>query len=125
MRRREVLAGLGAAAAAGWPLANRAQSAARVYRIGVLDSVPAERNAANLDALRQGLRDLGYIEGTNLAIDYRSADGRAERFAELASEMARRGVDVILARGTPAARAAKNATGTIPVIIARSAAAPP
>ena len=68
--------------------------------------------------MRQGLRDLGYVEGTNLAIDYRSADGRAEQFAELATEMARRGVDVILARGTPAARAAKVAAGTIPVVIA-------
>ena len=87
-------------------------------RIGILESVPAERNAANLDALRRGLRDLGYVEGVNLVIDYRSADGRGERFAELASEMLRHGVDVILARGTPAARAAKGATGTVPIVIA-------
>ena len=56
----------------------------KVYRIGMLESVPAARNAANLDALRKGLRDLGYVEGRNLIIEYRSADGRAERFPVLA-----------------------------------------
>ncbi len=58
------------------PLAARAQPAGKTYRIGILEAIPAARNAANLDALRKGLRDLGYIEGRNLTIDYRSADGR-------------------------------------------------
>ena len=100
------------------PLAARAQQAAKVYRIGILESVPAAQNAANLDALRKGLRELGYVEGRNLIIEYRSADGRAEQFPELASEMVRLKVDVILTRGTPAARAAKDATATVPVIMA-------
>lgn len=100
------------------PLLARAQQAARVYRIGMLEVVPAARNAANLDALRKGLRDLGYVEGRNLIIEYRSADGRAERFQDLASELVRLKVDLIVTRGTPAARAAKIATETIPVIMA-------
>ena len=100
------------------PLAARAQPAGKVYRIGILESIPAARNAANLDALRKGLRDLGYVEGRNLIIEYRSADGRAERFPELASELVRLKADLIVTRGTPAARAAKNATETIPVVMA-------
>ena len=100
------------------PLAARAQQVGKVYRIGILEAIPAARNAANLDALRRGLRDLGYVEGRNLVIEYRSADGRAERFPDLASELVRLKVDLIVTRGTPAARAAKNATGTIPVVMA-------
>ena len=95
-----------------------AQQVGKVYRIGILESVPAARNAANLDAFRKGLRDLGYVEGRNLVIEYRSADGRAERFPNLASELVRLNVDLIVARGTPATRAVKNATGTIPVVMA-------
>jgi putative ABC transport system substrate-binding protein len=100
------------------PLAAAAQQAGKVYRIGILETIPAAQNAANLAALRKGLRDLGYVEGRNLIIEYRSADGRAERFPDLASELVRLKVDLIVTRGTPAARAAKNATGTIPVVMA-------
>ena len=100
------------------PLAVRAQDVAKVYRIGMLETIPAAQNAANLDALRKGLRNLGYVEGRNLIIEYRSADGRAEQFPELASELVRRKVDLIVTRGTPAARAAKSATETIPVVMA-------
>ena len=101
------------------PLAVRAQqAAAKVYRIGILEAIPAAQNTANLDALRGGLRELGYVEGRNLIIEYRSADGKAERFPELASELLRLKVDLIVTRGTPAAKAAKNATETIPVIMA-------
>ena len=100
------------------PLAARAQQVGKVYRIGILEAIPAAQNAANLDALRKGLRDLGYVEGRNLIIEYRSADGRAERFPDLASELVRLKVDLIVTKGTPAARAAKNATGTIPVVMA-------
>jgi putative ABC transport system substrate-binding protein len=100
------------------PLAARAQQGGKVYRIGILEAIPAEQNAANLAALRRGLRDLGYAEGRNLTIEYRSAEGRSDQFPVLASELARLNVDLIVTRGTPAARAAKDATGTIPVVMA-------
>src|SRR5438477_12825978 len=116
MKRREFISLIGGATA--WPLAARAQQAGKIYRIGILEPIPAARNAANLDALRKGLRELGYVEGRNLSIEYRSADGRAERFPELASDLVRLKVDLIVTRGTPAARAAKNATETIPVVMA-------
>ena len=116
MRRREVILLFGGAVL--WPLAAYPQQAGRIYRIGILEPIPAARNAANLDALRKGLRQLGYVEERNLVIEYRSADGRAERFADLASELVRLKVDLIVARGTPATLAAQNATGTIPVVMA-------
>ena len=117
MRRREFLIGISCASAA-WPFAARAQQAEKIYRIGILEPIPAAQNAANLEALRRGLRDHGYVEGRNLVIEYRSADGRAERFPELVSELIALKMDLIVTRGTPAARAAKNATETIPVIMA-------
>jgi putative tryptophan/tyrosine transport system substrate-binding protein len=117
MDRRTFIGGVGGGLIAA-PLALHAQRAGKIYRIGILEAIPAAQNAPNLDALRKGLRDLGYIEGRNLIIEYRSADGRAERFPELASELVRLKVDLIVTKGTPAARAAKNATGTIPVVMA-------
>jgi len=117
MDRRTLIVGI-AGSLLFTPLAVRAQQAGKVYRIGILEAIPAAQNAANLEALRRGLRDLGYVEGRNLIIDYRSADGRAERFPDLASELVRLKVDLIVTRGTPAARAAKNATVTIPVVMA-------
>lgn len=96
----------------------RAQPSGKVYRIGILESIPASENAANLDALRRGLRELGYVEGRNLIIEYRSADGAAERFPALASELVRLPVDVIVTRGTPAANAAKAASRSVPVVMA-------
>ena len=95
-------------------------SQTKSYRIGVLENVQESANAANLDAFRQGLRALGYVDGQNVAIEYRSADGRAERFSDLAGELVRLKVDVIVTRGTPAALAAKQATGTIPIVMASS-----
>ena len=115
MRRRDFIAGLGTTAA--WPLAAGAQQPTKSYRIGMLETISPALNAPQLDAFRQGLRELGYLEGQQYAIEYRSADGRAERFPELAAELVRLRVDLIVARGTPAAIAAKNATGTIPVIM--------
>ena len=100
------------------PLVARGQQPGKVYRIGILEAIPAEQNAANLDALREGLGERGYVEGRNLIIEYRSADGRADRFPELASELGRLKVDLSFTRGTPASSAAKNATGKIPVIMA-------
>ena len=95
-----------------------AQPAGKVYRIGILESIPATQNVANLDALRKGLRDVGFVEGRNLIIEYRSADGRPERFPDLASELVRLKVDLIVTRGTPAAMAVKYATETIPTVMA-------
>ena len=103
------------------PLAAAAQESGKVYQIGVLETTSMASNAANLDAFRQGLRELGYVEGRNFMIEYRSADGRRERFPELATELVRLKVDVIVTRGTPAVIAAKNATGTIPVVMAANA----
>ena len=103
------------------PLGSRAQPAGKVYRIGMLETRSAALNAANLEAFRQGLRELGYNEGQNVEITYRSSDGRDERFAGLANELVHLKVDLILTRGTPAALAAKSATRTIPVVMAARA----
>ena len=100
------------------PLAAAAQQAGKVYRVAILEAIPAAQNAANLDALRKGLRQHGYVEGRNLIIEYRSADGNADRFPELASTLVRLKVDLIVTRGTPATRAVKDATATIPVVMA-------
>jgi putative ABC transport system substrate-binding protein len=117
MKRREFIGLLGGAAVA-WPLAARGQRAEKIYRIGVLETTPLALNAPNFDALRSGLRDLGYVEGQNLIILYRSADGRAEKFLELAEELVGLNVDLIVTRGTPAAIATKKATATIPIVSA-------
>jgi putative tryptophan/tyrosine transport system substrate-binding protein len=109
VRRRTFISLLVGASA--WPLAARAQQGGKIYRIGILEPIPAARNTANLDKLRKGLRDLGYLEGQNLVIEYRSANGRAERFSELASELVGLNLDLILTRGTPATTAVQNATG--------------
>ena len=116
MKRREFITLVGGAVA--WPLAAHAQQPTKSYRIGMLETISAALNAPHLDAFRKGLRELGYVEGKNYTIEYRSADGRAERFPELAAELVRLGVDLIVVRGTPATIAAKNATRTIPVIMA-------
>lgn len=115
--RRKLVVALGAGALAV-PVFPFAQQQGKIWRIGILETIPAAQNAANFDALRKGLRELGYVDGRNLIIEYRSADGRAERFPDLASELVRLKVDLIVTRGTPAARAAKNATETIPLIMA-------
>jgi putative ABC transport system substrate-binding protein len=117
VRRREFMALLGGGVAA-WPIAARAQQAGRVWRIGVLETTSMALNAANFEAFRQSLRDLGYIEEQNLIIEYRSAEGRGERFADLAADLLRLNVDLIVTRGTPAALAAKGATTTTPIVMA-------
>jgi len=100
------------------PLPAVGQQKQKVYHIGVLETVSPALNAASFDAFRQGLWERGYVEGRNLVIEYRSADGRAERFPALAAELVGMKVDLIVTRGTPAARAATNATGSIPVVMA-------
>jgi putative ABC transport system substrate-binding protein len=116
MRLRALVLGLALSSLAA-PPAIDAQRPEKLYRIGVLERTSTAINAANLDGFRQGLRDLGYVEGKNFVIEYRSADGRDERFPGLAVELVRLKVDLILTRGTPAAMAAKNATATIPVVM--------
>jgi putative ABC transport system substrate-binding protein len=102
---------------AGPPPGVDAAQSQKLYRIGMLERTSAAANAANIKGFREGLRELGYVEGESFVIDYRSADGDDERFPALAAELVRSKVDLILTRGTPAALAAKNATATIPVII--------
>jgi putative ABC transport system substrate-binding protein len=92
----------------------------KVYRIGMLETTAAPANRANLDAFLRGLREAGYVEGRNLIIDYRSADGRPERFPELAADLVRAKPDIIVTRGTPATLAAK-AAGSIPIVMTTSA----
>jgi putative ABC transport system substrate-binding protein len=116
MRRRDFMALFGAATVASF--ARGEARATRVYRIGVLETIPADRNAANLGALQRGLRELGYIEGENLRIEYRSAEGHADRFAPLVEELISLGVDLIVTRGTPAAKAAKAVTTSVPLVMA-------
>jgi putative ABC transport system substrate-binding protein len=97
-----------------------AQAVQKTYRIGMLETRSAELNRANVDAFRQGLRELGYAEGQNLEIVYRSSDGRDERFHGLARELVSMKIDLITIRGTPAALAAKDATALIPIVMAAS-----
>ena len=98
------------------PLAD-GQPVDRSYRIGMLERTPAALNSANLESFRQGLRALGYVEGKNFVLEYRSADGDDKRYPDLAVELVRLKADVILVRGTPAALAVKRATTDSPVVI--------
>ena len=91
---------------------------ARIHRVGMLETRSLTLNAANVDAFRQGLRELDYKEGQNLEIVYRSSDGRDDRFPGLASELVDLKVHLILTRGTPAALAAKRVTQSLPVVMA-------
>ena len=118
MKRRQFITLLGGAAA--WSFAARAQ-AAKVYRVGILETISAISNAANFDALRKGMRALGYVEGQNLLFEYRSADGRNERFPDLVAELVRLRVDLIVTRSTPAVISVKAATTTIPTVMAATA----
>src|SRR3954468_5183440 len=94
------------------------KDAQRTYRIGVLASIAEPANQANMEQLRKGLKDLGYVEGKNLRIEYRTSEARNDRFAGLADELVRLQPDLIIANGTPAALAAKSAGGTVPVVAA-------
>ena len=96
------------------PLTAAAQD--KIYRIAVLEREPSAAYKPNFDAFRQGLRELGYVEGKNLAIGYRSADGQDERYPALCAEAIQRKADLILAHGTPAVMACKKATSSIPIL---------
>ena len=114
MRRREFFT-LVVGAAAGWPLAAGAQTPAMPV-VGFLSSLTQAMTSHMVDAFRRGLGETGYVDGRNVAIDYRFADGQYDRLPALASEMVRRPVALILAAGPPAALAAKVATTTIPIV---------
>src|SRR5262245_4763743 len=116
-RRREFITLLGGAAAA-WPLVARAQQPARLPTIGFLGASTPAAQSHMVAALVQRLRELGWIEGRTIAIEYRWAEGRDERYSEIATEFVRLKVDAILTQGTPATLAAKRATSTIPIVAA-------
>jgi putative ABC transport system substrate-binding protein len=96
-----------------------AQQPQKIHRIGVLGATSPATIAARLDAFRQGLRELGYIEGKNIVVEYRYADGKLNRVPALAAEMVRLNVEVILTGGSAATRPAKEATTTIPIVMAQ------
>jgi ABC-type uncharacterized transport system substrate-binding protein len=103
------------------PLAAEAQQAGKVYRIGWLSPAPSATGAAQLEALRKGLAELGYVEGRNIVIEARWADGDFAQLPRLARTLVERKVDVICSFGTPATLAAKQATTTIPVVFGQAA----
>ena len=116
MRRRQFLGVLSGAAA--WPLAASAQDARKLPTIGLLSGATSSVEGQRIAAFVQRLRELGWIEGRTVAIEYRWAEGSSKRFADIAAEFVRLKVDVILATGTAPALAAKQATGDIPVVFA-------
>jgi len=116
MNRRETVTSLLALAAV--PLVAEAQQAVKVYRVGWLVTGSPTTYGISLNAFRDGLQKLGYVEGRNIKIEYRWAEGNLERLPGLATELVRLKVDVILAGGTSGATAAKNATREIPVVMA-------
>ena len=113
MRRRQFISLLGGAAAA-WPLTARAQQATKLPTIGFLGATPLPWTAA----FEQRLRELGWIEGRNLAIEYRWAEGHDERFPHIAAEFVRLKVDIIVTTATAPALAAKQTTSVIPIVFA-------
>jgi ABC transporter substrate binding protein len=117
MKRREFIGLLGGAAA--WPLAGRARQPAKLATIGLLGGGSAAQQSKWTAAFLQRLQELGWIEGRNIAIEYRWTEGSNERAAEFAAEFVRLKVDVIVTSGTPIVIATKRATSVIPIIFAR------
>jgi putative tryptophan/tyrosine transport system substrate-binding protein len=120
MQRRQFI-GIIASAAAAYPVGVYAQQPKKIWRIGMLETVAAALKTADYEAFLAGMESLGYVEGRDFKIEYRSADGHPDRFPKHAQELVGQSVDLITTRGTPAAFAAKNATKTIPVVMGRSA----
>jgi putative ABC transport system substrate-binding protein len=118
--RRKLIVALGASALAT-PLAGFAQQATKVWRIGYLSAASSDNDKLRLAAFQQGLRQLGYLEGKNIVIEQRYAAGRFERLADLATELVRLQVDVLIVYGDSAIRAAREAGGAIPIVMTISA----
>ena len=115
--RRKLIAAIGAGALAA-PFGVFAQPQGKVWRIGFLGPASASNTATRVEALRAGLRERGYVEGRNIVIEFRWAEGRYERLPELAAELVRLKSDVLVTSGAPGTRAAKDATTAIPIVIA-------
>lgn len=115
--RRELLIAIGTGALAA-PLASFAQQQGKVRRIGFLGVSTASGYESRIAALRAGLRALGYVEGTNVVIEFRWAEGKYERLPQLAAELVRSKVEIIVTYGTPGTLACKQATSTIPIVMA-------
>jgi putative tryptophan/tyrosine transport system substrate-binding protein len=116
-RRRFVVTSLAGVLAT--PFAAEAQTAGKTPRIGVLRSDDPAMGGASVDLLRQGLADLGYVEGRHYVIEARWAEGRLDRLPGMAADLVRAGVDVFVTPGPPAIRAAREATTTIPIVMGR------
>jgi putative ABC transport system substrate-binding protein len=117
MRRRTFIEGI---AAIAWPLVARAQQAGKVHRIGFLGSATAAGSAKAVESFRAGLREFGYVEGRNIGIEFRWAQGNYDRLSDLVADLIATNVDVLITHGTPGTRAAKQATTTIPIVMAIS-----
>ena len=118
MKRRDFITLLGGAAVAGWPLAARAQQPGKLRTIGFSGQSTRSAESELVAAFTQRLRELGWIEGRTVTIEYRWSEGRAERFVPIATEFVRLKVDVIVTSGTPQVIAAKQATSVIPIVFA-------
>jgi len=116
MRRRDFITVLGGAAGA-WPAATRAQQPRKVPRLCFLTFDPGSLQSTRFGAFFEGLRDLGYVQGQSILIDYLTADGRDDRYSALAAECVRLGADVIATSTTPATLVAKSTTQTIPIVM--------
>src|SRR5262245_49762905 len=121
LKRRQFITLLGGAAAA-WPFPARGQQAAKVYVIGFLSAGAQVRSPPPWLVFVNGLRDLGWIEGKNIVFERRWADNRLDRLAELAAELVRLDVDVIVTIGTLAPLAAKRATTSLPIVMINAVA---
>ena len=119
MKRREFITLLGGAAA-GWPVAARAQQAGKLSIIGLLGSATLLAESQRVAVFVQRLRELGWVENRNVAIEYRWAEGRGERFVEIATEFVQLKVDIIVATSLPATIAAKQVTSVIPIVFTSS-----
>jgi ABC-type uncharacterized transport system substrate-binding protein len=118
MRRRDFIKGIVGSTIA-WPLvAGAQQQSGKIYRIGLLTRKTDASVANQINAFRHGLRDLGWVEGTSIGIEYRDAEGQLDRLHALAAELVALNVDVIVTVDTPPTQAAKQATSTIPIVVA-------